>query len=567
MISPTNGVIQEGVIPIVADVKDGAGIQLVEAVLYDWGDRVAPDPPNASETPFASVTLRGPEGQIVTGGQYQGIIDTRGLVDGEYLLAVVARDRNKEPDTEIGMGLSYLPVDNNAPEVKVLSPVPGGAITGNFTPEVEIIDPFLTRSYFTFNGQDRPMGTTLNLNGVPDGVYLMRFVAIDTSLRSTIVEMDVIVDKSAPIVDMLSPANKANITGELTVLAKIRENSGIKYAFLEMDGYEVALGTQIGIGDLYSFVLNLSSFDRSAHTIKVKAENMAGLVGESVSRIIYKDYLDTDGDGVQDQYDDDPYDPRVHGDVDGDGFGSFYDDDDDGDGILDIYEPQGESFDPSGVSKGVTFTKDPTEWLDTDEDGIGDNSDDDKDGDGIANHIDAFPLDRSESSDIDGDGIGDNADPDIDGDGVPNDDDELRFDPNEWKDTDDDGIGNNQDEDDDGDGIPDDKDDYPLDKNRQYNWWPVIFIAFIALLCVLILFMGIVFRESIQNGIKDLIENSIRPRTAPKEEDTGRRPKRPIPPKREETPRKKQEEKPRARPFKENETFEEEKDGFKVKWG
>ncbi|MGA1792549.1 MAG: hypothetical protein ACMUHM_01225 [Thermoplasmatota archaeon] len=567
--SPSSGVLQEGTFTVSASVLDGGGVRTVDAMLYDWGNRVDPDPPTENETPFAVVSLKGPSGEIVVDGQFSGTIDTRGILDGKYLLAVNLTSRL---DNRYAMVFSYLPIDNNAPVVNVMSPRDGGAITGMFTPDVEIIDPFLTRSYFTFNGQDFPMGATLNLNGVPDGSYTMRFVAIDSSLRTTIEEVNVFVDKTPPQVQLLSPADNSSHKGTMRVLASIRETSGIRYVFLEMDGYSVAMGEPIGDGGLYSFTLNLTSFNRSAHNIRVKAENLAGLVGSSVSRRVYNEYLDTDGDGVQDQYDDDPYDPRVHGDVDGDGFGSFYDDDDDGDGILDIYEPKGESYDPSGVSKGVTFAKDPTEWLDTDGDGIGDNSDTDKDGDGIANHIDAFPLDVSEWGDRDLDGIGDNVDPDIDGDGVPNEKDDLKFDPLEWKDTDGDGVGNNQDEDDDGDGVPDNKDDYPLDKDRQYNWWPLLFGSFIALLCVLVLFVGMVFR----NTIEETVRTNLFKKGSEEPEDKGpkRAPRSPRPPRGDEPlTRDSGKEKapamdrPRARGFKDNEVYEEQKEGYKVKWG
>jgi hypothetical protein len=399
------------------------------------------------------------------------------------------------------------------------------------------------------------------------------------------VELDVFVDRSKPIVEIRSPGDRTNHTGTLTVLASIRENSGLRYVYLEMDGYIVAMGSPIGPGGLYSFTVNLTSFDRREHIIQVKAENMAGLVGESDTRRVYKDYLDTDGDGVLDIFDDAPLDPTYSGDIDGDGFGSFYDDDSDGDGILDDFEPDRESYSPTGVSKGVTFKMDPTEWLDTDGDNIGDNSDPDRDGDGIANEVDAFPLDPSEWGDLDRDGIGDNTDPDIDGDGVFNEDDELERDPTEWRDSDGDGVGDNRDDDDDNDGVPDDKDDYPRNPNRQYNWWPVLFISFIALICVLILFAGLVFREKINIGVQKLVDNirTTGERTEkveePKEHEPVHRPQPPrkVPRKQKSEPRKEERPRPaRKIPVSEEEdrskvksfkSLEEEKEGFKVKWG
>ncbi|MEA3558891.1 MAG: hypothetical protein U9R75_06510 [Candidatus Thermoplasmatota archaeon] len=561
LIAPSYGTIQEGTISILANVDDGGVIDYVEAILYEWGNRTGPVPPGPAETPFASVRMNGPDGAFVTKGYYDGKIDTNALLDGRYLLVIRAQDRLKEE----GFVYSYLPIDNNAPELNVISPIDGGAIAGNFTPEADVMDPFLSKVYFTFRGEDHDLGTTLDLNVVPDGKYTMKFVAIDTSLRSTIVELEVFVDRSPPIIDMLSPADNSSQTGELKVLVSIRESSGIRYVFLEMDGYSVALGDPIGEGGLYSITLNLSSFNRSAHRIVVKAENLAGLIGRSQTRTIFKDYLDTDGDGVTDPYDDDPYDPRVHGDVDGDGFGSFYDDDDDGDGVLDIYEPSGDSFYPSGVSKGYGFSKDPTEWLDTDEDGIGDNSDPDRDGDGYANENDAFPLDNSEWGDIDRDGIGDNYDPDRDGDGVPNEDDEMPDDPEEWLDTDGDGVGNNRDNDDDGDNVPDNKDDYPLDGGRYYDWRPMIFISLIILICTTLIFFGLVFRERIDEAVQKYLKRERTERSDGPVKERAHSFRRD-----EERPKRNtviEDEDEKKRSPRRTMRKEEEKEGFKVKWG
>jgi len=81
------------------------------------------------------------------------------------------------------------------------------------------------------------------------------------------------------------------------------------------------------------------------------------------------EYIDTDGDGIDDISDDFPKDPSEWKDIDGDGVGDNAD----------------------------AFPSDPFEWRDSDSDKTGDNSDD-------------FPDDPSEWRDLDGDGIGDNSD-------------------------------------------------------------------------------------------------------------------------------------------------------------
>lgn len=64
------------------------------------------------------------------------------------------------------------------------------------------------------------------------------------------------------------------------------------------------------------------------------------------------------------------------------------------------------------------FPDDPRESHDHDGDGMGDNSDTDDDNDGFNDTADAFPLDPSEHRDSDSDGLGDNEDKDDDNDGI-----------------------------------------------------------------------------------------------------------------------------------------------------
>jgi len=146
---------------------------------------------------------------------------------------------------------------------------------------------------------------------------------------------------------------------------------------------------------------------------------------------------DSDDDGSDDGQDDFPLDPTEFLDTDGDGIGNNADDDDDGDLLSDEFElntlgtnPILADTDADGVEDGFdTFPLNSLESADSDNDGVGDNSD-------------AFPLDSSETFDSDLDGVGDNSDAFVD-------------DSSETVDTDGDGLGNNADLDDDNDGFSD----------------------------------------------------------------------------------------------------------------
>ncbi|PIZ75162.1 hypothetical protein COY05_04720 [Candidatus Peregrinibacteria bacterium CG_4_10_14_0_2_um_filter_38_24] len=143
---------------------------------------------------------------------------------------------------------------------------------------------------------------------------------------------------------------------------------------------------------------------------------------------------DMDGDGVINENDAFPLDPKEQYDTDGDGKGDNFDTDDDNDGVPDDLD-------------GMPL--DPNETLDTDKDGIGNNADTDDDGDKLS---DAEELKTGT----------DPMNPDTDGDGMNDKTDAFPLDPKEQLDTDNDEIGNNTDPNDDNDSFPDVSDPFPL---------------------------------------------------------------------------------------------------------
>ncbi|QLE86630.1 HYR domain-containing protein [Shewanella sp. Scap07] len=101
--------------------------------------------------------------------------------------------------------------------------------------------------------------------------------------------------------------------------------------------------------------------------------------------------LDTDNDGVGDNADAFPSDPTETLDTDNDGVGDNAD-------AFPSDPTETLDTDNDGVGDNAdAFPNDPTETLDTDNDGIGNNADNDDDGDGVIDINDPNPLDPNES--------------------------------------------------------------------------------------------------------------------------------------------------------------------------
>ena len=137
------------------------------------------------------------------------------------------------------------------------------------------------------------------------------------------------------------------------------------------------------------------------------------------------DFVDADGDGVDDNFQANPSAPA---DTDGDGIADASEIDADSDGISDLIESGGTDTDDDGTIDGFvdtdvdgvddTVAVVPSLLVDTDGDGSPDFQDPDSDNDGLTD------LQEGGGTDIDGDGLADNlvpgADlPDADDDGIP----------------------------------------------------------------------------------------------------------------------------------------------------
>ncbi len=238
-------------------------------------------------------------------------------------------------------------------------------------------------------------------------------------------------------------------TGELTEIG----NVGFIFGALVSDSYGNVYGIDNGGSGLYKVNVNNASVARISDAPGA-GQNDAAMCFDTHL------FLDTDDDGIDDEYDPD---------ADGDGLDNTTDcngyeptGDEDGDSIPNWTDSDDQGDDGDGSR---------TDYTDLNQDGIPDVFD--TDGDGKPNHKDTDSdndniLDLDESTtDTDGDGTPDFLDTDSDNDGV--------FDIEEGgKDTDGDGISDYIDTDDDNDGIPTILDDCPLcnfaDDVMEFNY-------------------------------------------------------------------------------------------------
>ncbi|MFT5592062.1 MAG: hypothetical protein ACI8SR_000419 [Oceanicoccus sp.] len=243
----------------------------------------------------------------------------------------------------------------------------------------------------------------------------------------------------APVVRIESEQNGAkttspdHISGIITLSSNVTDaNNKDAHTYL-WDLSSLGLGSSL----LNTVAINPEVITPGVYTIRLTVTDN-GLPAKSTMTTFTLNYIygDSDDDGVADNLDKFPTNPKEWADNDGDGFGDEEEDrfpedatehaDDDNDGT-------GNNADP--------FDNDPTETKDSDNDGVGDKKDAfptnfneqvDSDGDGVGDNSDIFPNDANEQYDADGDGVGDNTDA-------------FPQDPKETKDSDGDRVGDNSD--------------------------------------------------------------------------------------------------------------------------
>lgn len=198
-------------------------------------------------TGVASVALSvdgGPAVPAAGGPVYAASLDLAGLADGAHVVSAVVTDRvGNAVRPSVGVLLDATP-----PEVSLVSPLPGAAITGVLTVAARASDATsgVQAIRLLVNGQ--PVGecaaataceATFDSATLPDGPFAVLAVATDLAGNEALAQATAIADNSAPSKFLLAPAPGQVVAGSFEVVVDVQDPS---FAWAECTAGGASLG-------------------------------------------------------------------------------------------------------------------------------------------------------------------------------------------------------------------------------------------------------------------------------------------------------------------------------------
>ena len=192
-------------------------------------------------------------------------------------------------------GASELP-DTTPPAVSFTAPTSGAALSGIATLHVSATDAsgvslveFSAAGAVLATGAVAPYMATWDTNRVANGTYILSARAVDLAGNSGTTQVSVSVtnvvrDSTAPVVEITSPTAGQNVSGNVTVAARVVDDVGVTRLELYVDGVLTGSTTSAP----FTTKWNARRASGGAHTLRLKAYDAAGNSGTSAEVRVYR---------------------------------------------------------------------------------------------------------------------------------------------------------------------------------------------------------------------------------------------------------------------------------------
>ncbi|MGA1866099.1 MAG: Ig-like domain-containing protein [Thermoplasmatota archaeon] len=207
-------------------------------------------------------------------GYYEYMLDTRTLDDGNYNINTTATDVAGRSVTTGNLPFS---IDNNLPDLIVESPVKDQLISGIFVVKARSIDEFPGVVRYAIDGTTWfDINTPWNSTSVRDGPHTIGVKTVDQAGHSTVFNVNVLVDNTAPVISQATITPGQILAGIQTLRFYAYDSIGLRLVMLSIDGaaqFEIFRGEG---GLYYEYMLDTRILGDGDHSIMVTAFDIAG---------------------------------------------------------------------------------------------------------------------------------------------------------------------------------------------------------------------------------------------------------------------------------------------------
>jgi len=275
MTSPASGTTISGIATLSASATDNVAVSRVE--FYRGTTLISTD---TSGSPDYSIAW-----------------DTNTVTNGTYTIKATAYDtsNNSKTSSTITVTVSNITSDVTPPTVSITSPTSGATLTGTTTISANANDNFgvdhvdFYRGTILIGGDASiPYSVSWNTTTVANGSYSLTARAYDvagnntTSTAVSVTVNNVVTpppDTTVPTVSITAPGSGATLNGSVTISANASDNVGVTR--VEFFDGTTLISTDTTGTPSYAVTWNTASVSNGTHTLKAKAFDASGNVGES----------------------------------------------------------------------------------------------------------------------------------------------------------------------------------------------------------------------------------------------------------------------------------------------
>jgi len=243
-----------------------------------------------------NATVVGPRGSYAYplqdrgGGKYGATVSSKDMVNGQYVLTVIAQDRHGLRNAS-----SITITVSNAPSISIVAPVHGATLTGGFTVRATIssVDPVigcsatLTRGGDNYSYElsdpdnDKVHMANIDSTTIPNGNYTLTALAVDSngSKASSSIRIRIL---NTPSVSIVSPTAGAALRGSFAVQVKVSSADVISICKADLTNGKSTYSYDLSGPDkdgVYTTTLSPATIPDGNYTLTASARKVDGSLG------------------------------------------------------------------------------------------------------------------------------------------------------------------------------------------------------------------------------------------------------------------------------------------------